>query len=197
MRRATAKTLAPFASLALIAGLAACQPSSADAKDSAGTVASAEPSAKPSAKLDDPTIVAIFDAANTYDVETGLLAGKEGSSPAIREFGKMLARDHQNVRAQGRELAKSLNVTPTPPKDFALATAHGAAMKSLEKLHGPAFDRAFLQHEVDFHNAVIDAVTKTLLPAIQNAQVKDLVTKVAPAFVAHRDAAQNLLNQQK
>jgi putative membrane protein len=50
---------------------------------------------------------------------------------------------------------------------------------------------------VDFHNAVIDAVTKTLLPAIQNAQVKDLVTTVAPAFVAHRDAAQNLLNQQK
>jgi putative membrane protein len=98
---------------------------------------------------------------------------------------------------RGRELAKSLNVTPTPPKDFALATAHVEAMKSLEIQRGAAFDRAFLQHEVDFHNAVIDAVTKTLLPAIQNAQVKELVTKVAPAFVAHRDAAQNLLNQQK
>ena len=68
---------------------------------------------------------------------------------------------------------------------------------SLRKAHGRAFDRAFLQHEVDYHNAVIDAVNKTLLPAIQNAQVKDLVTKVAPAFVAHRDAAQNLLNEQK
>jgi putative membrane protein len=40
---------------------------------------------------------------------------------------------------------------------------------------------------------VIDAVTKTLLPAIQNAQVKELVTKVAPAFVAHRDKAQSML----
>jgi putative membrane protein len=109
----------------------------------------------------------------------------------------MIARDHRNVRSQGRELAKSLHVTPTPPSNFALATAHAEAMKSLRAANGKAFDRAFLQHEVDFHNAVIDAVTKTLLPAIQNAQVKDLVTKVAPAFVAHRDRAQSLLNNLK
>jgi putative membrane protein len=145
-------------------------------------------------KLDDPTIVAIFDAANTFDMETGSLAVNKGHSKAVRDFGAMLVRDHGNVRKQGRELAKSLNVTPTPPKDFALAKAHIVAMRSLRAAKGNAFDRAFLQHEVDFHNAVIDAVTKTLLPAIQNAQVKDLVTKVAPAFVAHRDRAQSLLD---
>lgn len=147
-----------------------------------------------SAKLDDPTIVAIFDAANTYDMETGSLAVSKGHSRAVRDFGAMLVRDHRNVRTQGRELAKSLHVTPTPPKDFALAKAHVAAMRSLRAARGKAFDRAFLRHEVDYHNAVIDAVTKTLLPAIQNAQVKDLVTKVAPAFVAHRDRAQSLLD---
>ena len=196
MRRLTARTLSPLLSLSLIAGLAGCQSSSADATDSAAATVPASPVAS-SPKLDDPTIVAIFDAANTYDMETGSLAAKQGQSAAVREFGKMMVRDHQNVRAQGRDLAKSLNVTPTPPKDFALATAHVEAMKSLEIQRGAAFDRAYLQHEVDFHNAVIDAVTNTLLPAIQNVQVKELVTKVAPAFVAHRDAAQNLLNQQK
>jgi putative membrane protein len=145
-------------------------------------------------KLDDPTIVAIFDAANTYDMETGSLAVSKGHSRAVRDFGAMLVRDHRSVRAQGRALAKSLKVTPTPPKDFALAKAHVAAMKSLRAARGKAFDRAFLQHEVDFHNAVIDAVTKTLLPATQNAQLKDLETKAAPAFVAHRDRAQSLLD---
>jgi putative membrane protein len=149
---------------------------------------------QPAPKLDDPTIVAIFDAANTYDMETGSLAARKGRSHAVRQFGEMIARDHKNVRAQGRELAKSLHVTPTPPANFALATAHADAMKSLRAKKGKDFDRAFLQHEVDFHNAVIDAVTKTLLPATQNAQLKDLETKVAPAFVAHRDKAQSLLN---
>src|SRR3954466_9892852 len=67
-------------------------------------------------KLDDPTIVAIFDAANTYDVETGSLAVRKGSTKEIRDFGAMLARDHTSVRQQGRDLAKSLGVTPTPPK---------------------------------------------------------------------------------
>jgi hypothetical protein len=34
---------------------------------------------------------------------------------------------------------------------------------------------------------VIDAVTKTLLPAIQNAELKAFVAKIAPAFQAHLD----------
>ena len=146
-------------------------------------------------KLDDPTIVAIFDAANTWDIQTGELAAKNGSTKEIRDFGAMLARDHKNVRQQGRDLAKKLNVTPTPPKDFAMAKDHEAAMKKLEGLKGKEFDKAFLQHEVAYHKAVIDAVTTTLLPALQNAEVKDLVTKVAPAFKAHEDAAQNVLNR--
>ncbi|HEY4735295.1 MAG TPA: DUF4142 domain-containing protein [Gemmatimonadaceae bacterium] len=148
-------------------------------------------------KIDDPTIVAIFDAANTYDIETGGLAVKKARSKQVHEFGEMLVRDHKNVRQQGRDLAASLKVTPTPPRDFALAKAHADAMKKLRSLNGTAFDRAFLQHEIDFHNAVIDAVTKSLLPATQNAQLKDLETKVAPAFVAHRDRAQNLLDHLK
>jgi putative membrane protein len=147
--------------------------------------------------IDDPTIVAIFDAANTYDIETGALAEHKTKSHDIHEFAEMLQRDHKAVRQQGRDLAASLKVTPTPPADFALAKAHVAAMTKLRSLNGAAFDRAFLQHEVDFHNAVIDAVTKTLLPATQNAQLKDLETKVAPAFVAHRDRAQDLLNKLK
>jgi putative membrane protein len=155
---------------------------------SRGVAQSAQP------KLDDPTIVAIFDAANTYDVETGAIAVRKGNSSAVREFGAMLERDHSNVRAQGRSLAKSLNVTPTAPKDFALAKNHIEAMKSLNALTGREFDRAFLQHEIDFHNAVINALTTSLLPATQNAQLKDLETKIAPAFVAHRDRAQSLLN---
>src|SRR5690242_11054011 len=152
--------------------------------------------ASPRAALDDPTIVAIFDAANTWDVETGELAAKKGTTPDIREFGKMLAHDHTMVRQQGRDLAAKLGVHPTPPKDFALAKDHAAAVGALEAANGKAFDRAFLTHEVAFHKAVIDAVTTTLLPALQNAEARALVTKVAPAFKAHQDAAQNLLDKQ-
>jgi putative membrane protein len=162
----------------------------------AASVAGAQASPSVAAKLDDPTIVAIFDAANTWDIETGQIAVKKGSNKEVRDFGAMLARDHRMVRQQGRDLAKKLNVTPTPPQDFAMAKDHQLAVAKLNGLSGKEFDRAFLQHEVDYHKAVLDAVTTTLLPALQNQEVKDLVTKVAPAFTAHMQAAQNLLNKQ-
>jgi putative membrane protein len=148
------------------------------------------------AKLDDPTIIAIFDAANTWDMETGAIAEKKGTTKEVREFGAMLVRDHRTVRQQGRDLVKKLGVHPTPPKDFAMAKDHAAALHTLHSANGKAFDRAFLEHEVAFHKAVIEAVTTTLLPALQNAEARALVTKVAPAFKAHQDAAQNLLDKQ-
>ena len=148
------------------------------------------------AKLDDPTIIAIFDAANTWDMETGAIAAKKGSTKEIREFGAMLARDHKVVRQQGRDLVKKLGVHPTPPKDFAMAKDHAAAVRTLRARTGKAFDRAFLEHEVAYHKAVLDAMSSTLLPALQNQEARALVTKVAPAFKAHMDAAQNLLDKQ-
>lgn len=158
------------------------------------TMSSAQATSRNSAQmaLDDPTIVAIFDAANTADIETGTLAAERAVSKEVRDFGSMLARDHKQVRQLGRDLAKKLGVTPTPPKDDQGAKDHAAAMTRLRGLKGAEFDRAFLQHEAAFHQAVIDAVTTTLLPAIQNAELKALVKQVAPAFQAHMIAAQNL-----
>src|SRR6476661_5817995 len=61
-------------------------------------VAGALPARAQAAKLDDPTIIAIFDAANTWDIETGQLAAKKGSDKTVKDFGAMLVRDHTNVR---------------------------------------------------------------------------------------------------
>lgn len=141
---------------------------------------------------DDPTIVAIFDAANTADMETGALAQQRGASQEVREFGAMLVRDHRAVRQQGRDLAAKLGVTPTPPRDDQSADDHAAAMQRLRGLTGAEFDRAFLRHEAAFHQAVIDALQSTLLPAIDNQELKALVEKVAPAFQAHLRMAQEL-----
>jgi putative membrane protein len=164
----------------------------------AGVVAvssSAQSEPAPGPTLNDPTIVAIFDAANTWDIETGNLARQRGATKAVREFGEMIARDHTAVRQQGRDLAAKLGVTPTPPADFGMAKEHAAAMKQLKSLRGAAFDRAFLAHEAAYHKEVLDAMTSTLLPALQNAEVKDLVNKVAPAFNAHMVKAQSLLDK--
>ena len=137
--------------------------------------------------LDDATIVAIFDAANGFDIETGSLAKTKGASQEVRSVGASLVRDHEAVRQQARDLAKKLGVTPTPPRENPFAAGHAKAMAQLQAKSGAEFDRAFLNHEIAYHQAVLDAVTKTILPAIQNAELKAFVTKLAPAFQAHLD----------
>ena len=187
MRRFAITAVVTLAAAALAAGAT---------RATGAVVAASTVAARPHAQaLDDATIVAIFDAANTADIETGQLAAERGHAKAVRDFGAMLVRDHQAVRQQGRALARKLGVTPMPPKDDQGARDHAAAMRQLRGLQGAAFDRAFLQHEAAFHKAVIDAVTTTLLPAIRNAEVKALVVKVAPAFEAHRLAALDLEKQ--
>jgi putative membrane protein len=154
------------------------------------------PSAEaPAPALNDATIVAIFDNANTADIETGELAAKRGSTNEVRQFGAMLARDHDMVRQQGRDLAKKLGVTPTPPAGDQSAQEQAAVIRRLSGLRGAEFDRAFLQREVQFHKDVIAAIEATLLPAIKNEELRALVVKVAPAFQAHLAMAENLLTR--
>ena len=150
------------------------------------------PAAAPAPALDDPTIVAIFDNANSFDIETGKVAAKRGQSNEVRQFGAMLARDHDMVRQQGRDLAKKLGVTPIPPAGDQTARYQAATLHRLGSLRGAEFDRAFLEHEVAFHKDVIAAIKSTLLPAIKNEELKALVVKVTPSFQAHLVMAENL-----
>jgi len=62
----------------------------------------------------------------------------------------------------------------------------------LKKLQGHGFDKAYIDHEVAYHQAVIDAMDKTLIPSAQNAELKALLVKVRPAFIAHLDHAKQV-----
>jgi putative membrane protein len=160
-----------------------------------GALLGATPAPPANPALDDATIVAIFDAANTYDIETGKLALQTSHTKAVRDLAQQFGHDHAAVRQQGRDLAKKLNLTPTPPKENPLAPDHERALKELKTKKGAEFDRAYLDEEVRYHQAVLDAVSSTLLPAITNAQLKAFVEKVGPAFQGHLEAAKQLQKQ--
>lgn len=142
--------------------------------------------------LDDPTIVSIFDAANTFDIESSNLALEKSQNAEVRALAQQFVNDHTAVRQQGRDLATKLGVTPPTLGDGPLSQGHAAAMTNLRTLSGAAFDKAWVANEVTYHATVIQAVQNDLMPAIQNAELRALVEKVAPAFQAHHAAAQAL-----
>src|SRR5438105_15631842 len=64
-----------------------------------------------------------------------------------------------------------------------------AKRAELAKLSGAAFDKAYLDNEIAYHQAVLDMLDQQLIPGAKNAELKDLLTSVRPAFAAHLDHA--------
>jgi putative membrane protein len=141
----------------------------------------------------DAQIASIVVTANQVDIDAGKLAESKGSNAEVKAFGKQMVTDHSGVNKQAVALVTKLKVTPEDnPTSQSLKSGGADNVKSLEKLSGTAFDRAYIDHEVAYHQQVLDAVDKTLIPSAQNADLKALLVAVRPAFVAHLEHAKSL-----
>jgi putative membrane protein len=155
----------------------------------AGSGASAAQSAGPT----DPQIAAIVVTANQVDIDAGTLAKSRSKTKDVQDFAQLMIRDHSGVNKAATALVQKLHVTPEPnPTSESLQKGGDDNLAELKKLQGHAFDKAYIDHEVAYHQAVIDAIDKTLVPSAQNAELKALLVKVRPAFVAHLDHAKQL-----
>jgi putative membrane protein len=141
----------------------------------------------------DAQIAAIVVTANQVDIDAGKLAESKATHPEVKAFGRQMVTDHTGVNKQATELVAKLGVKP---EDNATAQSlkNGGAdnVKALAALSGAAFDKAYVDHEVAYHQQVLDAVDKTLIPSAQNAELKALLVKVRPAFVAHLEHAKEV-----
>lgn len=101
--------------------------------------------------------------------------------------------DHTAVNEQAAALAQRLGVTPQGNDVSAsLRDDANAARAQLQALRGSAFDRAYMEREVAYHQAVLDALDTVLIPGASNAELKALLTGVRPAIVAHLEHARML-----
>jgi putative membrane protein len=156
----------------------------------ADTSAMAASSTTTSGTWSDPNIVAMLDEANAADSSAGAIAATKGTAAAVRDFAKMMMRDHHKLRVDGAALAKKLNVTPAAPGDDpvpAMAQTETNTLNSTAK--GKDFDKAYIDAEVDAHKAVLDLATKAA-GQTQTTELKNLIQKAAPLIKAHLDRAE-------
>jgi putative membrane protein len=113
-------------------------------------------------------------------------------------FGKQMVTDHSGVNKQAVDLVTKLKVTPEDnPTSQSLKSGGANNVKSLQGLTGAAFDKAYVDHEVAYHQQVIDALDKVLIPNAKNEELKALLVKVRPAFVAHLEHAKMMQSSLK
>jgi putative membrane protein len=202
IRLADRRVLGALAAIATAIAVAGCKKTENPPADTAApAVAPAPDTTKPAAAaapaINDAQIASIVVTANSVDSAAGKLAEKKGASKAVKDFAKTMVTDHAGVNKQAVALVTKLNVTPEDnDTSKQLKSGGDANLAKLESLTGKAFDKEYIDHEVAYHQAVLDAIDKTLIPNAQNADLKALLVKVRPAFAAHLDMAKKIQSSQ-
>ena len=147
-----------------------------------------------SGKPTDPQIADIAYTAGQIDIEQAIDALKKAHNKAVRSFAEeMIGITWQNNKIH----AATLKVEAA--NDTSKTMYREAALKrdELSGLSGTAFDKAYAENEVAYHEAVIGALESTLIPAAQNAQLKSLLETGLKLFKEHQKHAEKLVDELK
>jgi putative membrane protein len=115
------------------------------------------------------------------------MAEEKSQNKGVKDYGKMLVKDHNDAL---QKLVDLMNKNGMPqPKG--LPEERNEAVKNLQGLSGPAFDREFVKLMVEDHQKAIDKFRHEAATA-QNADVRDYADKVLPTLEKHLKDAQDL-----
>jgi putative membrane protein len=138
----------------------------------------------------DAQIASIVVTANQVDIDAGKLAVATSHTKDVKAFGQLMIIDHTGVNKSAVALVTKLKVTPEDnPTSQSLKSGGDENLANLKSLKGAAFNKAYIEHEVAYHEQVLDAIDKVLIPNAKNAELKALLIKVRPAFAAHLEHA--------
>ena len=141
----------------------------------------------------DAQIAAIVVAANQVDINAGKLAKSKASNKEVKAFAQRMITDHTGVNKSAVDLVTKLKVKPEENETSKSLKSGGAdTIKRLKGLKGKEFDKAYVDNEVSYHQTVLAALDNTLIPNAQNDELKALLVKVRPAFVAHLEHAKQI-----
>jgi putative membrane protein len=150
------------------------------------------------AKPTDPQIAHIAYTAGVIDIEAAKQALKMSQNKDVRAFAESMVKDHEAVNKQALDLCAKLKVKPED-NDTSKALTKQAADKRAElaKLSGAAFDKAYIENEVAYHNTVNGALEKLLIPSASNAELKSLLQTGLKIFQGHQQHAEHAASMTK
>jgi putative membrane protein len=136
-------------------------------------------------------IVALLELTHAADSALGSLGAANGSTTAIKEFGRMISREHHALRKDAEEVAARLGLTaetPRVPPDEPPAAMRDSVVNAAP---GGAWDRAYLDYAIAVHRSAMENTARALA-ATKQPEVKSFIEKSVPIIQKHLDKAQSL-----
>jgi putative membrane protein len=185
-----------------LACLAACSKGDTAADSAGGSAApaiaadSTATSGTPNAAaggMGDAQIAHVAVTANSADSAGGEMAKKSASAASVKEFGQMMITDHGALNKQAGDVATKASLTPADnPTSQSLKANHDQASQQLATMKGAAFDSAYIAHEVQMHQMLLDSLDGSWINAAQNADLKALLQQARGGVAAHLDRAKSI-----
>jgi len=145
--------------------------------------------------LSDVEIAHAAYTADELDIDYAKIALEKSKTPAIREFAELMVKDHTAANVAALALVKKLGVTPKDNTFSQTLAKNGEAKKAeLRGLSGPAFDKAYAQNELGYHQVVVKTVAEQWIPTIQNAEFKKFMIDANAIFRVHLAHAQRMVD---
>lgn len=137
-------------------------------------------------QLTDAEIASVAVTANQIDINYAEIAKEISKNKDVLSFAETMSNDHKAIIGKAVELVTKLGVTPKD-NDVSkkLNSDAEVAKKMLRSKKGKDFDKAYIDNEVAYHKAVIEAVEKLLIPQAQNKELKALLESVVAPLKAH------------
>jgi putative membrane protein len=130
--------------------------------------------------------------SNMTEAHLGQMAESVAPNSGLGRFGELLVRDH----TKAYEELTALSTKTGEHIPVGINTAKDAAIQQLSKLKGTAFERRFLQHEIQDHERTI-AAFKGEAEHGQNPDVKAYAQKLLPTLEEHLHKAQDLAKNER
>src|SRR3954453_12913919 len=150
------------------------------------------------AKPNDAQIAHIAYTADQIDIAAAKQALQKSRNKEVRAFAQDMVRDHQAVNQKALALLKKLKVTPQDkPTSQSLKKDADGKLAQYGKLNGAAYDKAYAQNEVGYHQTVNGALQSTLSPSAENAELKSLLETGLKIFQGQHQHAEQLASSLK
>jgi putative membrane protein len=145
--------------------------------------------------LSGPDVAGILTMANQGEIDAGQLASTKAMSPSVRDFANMMVRDHTSALSDARAVFDRSKLVPNTTNQTAMALQDlsNRTKRSLDQYAGSAFDRTYMQTQVDMHQWLLTQIDSSLMPAARG-DLHTLLMNQRASVAAHLDRARTILN---
>jgi predicted outer membrane protein len=143
------------------------------------------------ATMKEDHVIGLLERTHAADSAIGMLAALRGSAPEVKEFGRMIVREHQALKKEAVAVAHGLNFAPSAPP----VPPDSPPVEMLAHLQaappGLTWDQAYLEYAIAVHRSAMENSARALA-ATKSPETRRFIQRSVPILQKHLDKASSL-----